>query len=144
MSLVASPETMLVAERIIADAEIQLTQLVGHSIKLRASVGVVHFNHSGVQNAISEYFDVSWFDIIGRKRYRHIVEARHAYCYIMRTFTSATVVSIGKSINRDHTSVLHARDTVQDLLDCKNETMVKAINHLMKTLGLAHETETKQ
>lgn len=47
-------------------------------------------------------------------RQRHIVAARHIYCFYARTLLGWPLNRIGDSINRDHTTVMHALKCYSD------------------------------
>jgi chromosomal replication initiator protein len=54
-------------------------------------------------------------EVTSKKRNAEIVYARHIYCYLASTGGfNFTLVNIGKFINRDHASVLHARKKISD------------------------------
>ena len=46
-------------------------------------------------------------DILKSQR-REYVEARGMYCVLLREMTNLTLISIGKSLNKDHTTVLYS------------------------------------
>ena len=46
-------------------------------------------------------------DILKSQR-RGYVEARGMYCVLLREMTNLTLISIGKSLNKDHTTVLYS------------------------------------
>lgn len=78
-----------------------------------------------VLNAINEQLQVTPEQIKSKVRYRHIVDARHIYCYIMRKKFCVTSVGIGKEINRDHATVLHSCNLVAGLLKIDTEFRFK-------------------
>lgn len=63
--------------------------------------------------------------ILGKSRSREIVEVRHIAMYLVCWHTTLSLKAIGKIFNRDHSSVIHARDTVSDLLDTSAEFRYK-------------------
>lgn len=58
--------------------------------------------------------------ILSKDRKRTVVVGRHIYAYVARLLTTNTVKEIGQFISRDHTSILHAIQTVKDLLDSRD------------------------
>jgi len=79
---------------------------------------------------VADEFGVYYLDIIGECRAEPIVTARHLVCYIGANYLGLTLASIGKFLNRDHTSVMHARNKLQALMeagDRKVEQINKAI-----------------
>lgn len=56
---------------------------------------------------------VSREDLLSRKRPQHIAAARQLAMYAMREMTSLTWVAIGKSFDRDHSTVIHAHNLIK-------------------------------
>lgn len=71
-----------------------------------------------IQKAVSEYFDVAIDDMKAKTRKKEIVTARQVAMYLSKQYTTHTLKSIGLYFGkRDHTTVLHAVKTVEDLMD---------------------------
>ncbi len=71
-----------------------------------------------IQKAVSEYFDVAIDDMKAKTRKKEIVTARQVAMYLSKQYTTHTLKSIGLYFGkRDHTTVLHALKTVEDLMD---------------------------
>ena len=51
-----------------------------------------------------------------RKRYRDIIHFRMIYCFIARMM-GHSYVRIGKSLGRDHSTIIHSVETTKDLLE---------------------------
>jgi chromosomal replication initiator protein len=59
-------------------------------------------------SAVSDAFDVSIEDLLGKKRDRKTALARHAAMYIMRARTNHSLAEIGRELgNRNHATILH-------------------------------------
>jgi len=56
----------------------------------------------------SKVTGVSIRDIISRRRDPKIVHARHIAMFLSHELTTLTYVSIGKAMDRDHTSIMYA------------------------------------
>ena len=65
-------------------------------------------------NAIEYATEVRLGQIKGVARQRHIVAARHIYCFYARTLLGWPLNRIGDSINRDHTTVINALKCYSD------------------------------
>jgi len=65
--------------------------------------------------------EVSKEDVIRGPRKSSIIIARHLYCWFAMNLSGKTSIEIGNSINRDHSTVLHARDKVQNMIDTNDE-----------------------
>ena len=65
-----------------------------------------------------EYFKISTESFLSQSRKREFVQARQIAMYISRNMTNNSLASIGAQIGgRDHATVLHAYNTVKDLID---------------------------
>lgn len=61
-----------------------------------------------INNQVSEIFEVSVEDIVGKSRKRHVILARYAAMYIARDLTNCILSKIGIEYNRDHSTVISA------------------------------------
>ncbi len=65
-------------------------------------------------DTISKYFNVPRDDLIGRKRNKEIVEPRQICIYLMWSLLAIPLTTIGQTFNRDHTTIIHARDKIME------------------------------
>lgn len=61
-----------------------------------------------ILKAVVQYTGVSSMDIRAHRNQPVYVEARHLFCYCARRFTPNSYQTIGKFINRDHSTVVSA------------------------------------
>jgi chromosomal replication initiator protein len=66
------------------------------------------YDANSAMKAVSQVFDISEKEIKSRSRKRNIADARFIYCYITKKKLHYTLNAIGSTINRDHSSVIHA------------------------------------
>lgn len=66
--------------------------------------------------ATANVYGVSVDDIIGRSRKRAITDARHVAIYLTRHNTLLTMTDIGDIFGRDHATVIHSINKVEDML----------------------------
>jgi chromosomal replication initiator protein len=64
---------------------------------------------------VLEKVQVSRDMVFSKTRKREAVTARHLCQYFMRMYTSYTLKYIGRLFMRDHTSVIHAIEHIEDL-----------------------------
>ena len=55
-------------------------------------------------------------------RKREIVTARHLFCYFAKLMTNKSLTDIGRYIDRDHATVMHAIKKINNLLSYHEET----------------------
>lgn len=92
---------------------------------------------------ISETCNVPIGKITGKDRTRHVVIARHLYCYIMREYYKSSLLTIARSINKDHTTVIYCLRQIKDLLDIKDETICKQYGLIMDKIKDESKSEIK-
>lgn len=73
---------------------------------------------SKIQEAVCVYFGISTDQFLSKTRKREIVQARQIAMYLSRNLTKTSLASIGSQLGgKDHATVLHACNTVCDLMD---------------------------
>ncbi len=63
--------------------------------------------------ATAEYFDLTSYDLKGKKRNRKIVNARQIAIYLSRELTDFSTTEIGYDFSKDHTTIMHAIEKVE-------------------------------
>ncbi len=64
------------------------------------------------------YYQAKQSAVKGKSRTKDLVHARHMAMYLLKTDLDMSYAEIGRWFsNRDHTSVMHAREKIEDLLD---------------------------
>lgn len=71
-------------------------------------------------DAVTEYFNVDRQSLIGKKKNKEIVEPRQICIYLITEFMTMPLVKIGEIFGgRDHTTILHARNKIEE--QCKTD-----------------------
>ncbi|MBQ0024425.1 MAG: chromosomal replication initiator protein DnaA [Bacteroidales bacterium] len=71
-----------------------------------------------IQDEVCRYFGITKELFLSRTRKREIVQARQIAMYLSRNLTKTSLSSIGTQLGgKDHATVLHACNTVSDLID---------------------------
>lgn len=87
-----------------------------------------------VETAVSEYFNLSVEDLHSPSRKRNIVQARQITMYLSRSLTQSSLSVIGEHMGgRDHATVLHACNTVNDLI-ATDRLFKQYVNDIQRTL----------
>ena len=63
---------------------------------------------------VSKKYKVSPDDIKGKRRTENIASARHICIFLIRQLTDLSQSAIGVHFDRDHTTVIHARDKIAE------------------------------
>lgn len=85
---------------------------------------------TNVINIVCNFYNVTKSDIIGKKRNKEVVEPRQICMYLMTELLSVPLMTIGQAMGgRDHTTVIHARDKVAELIKT-NTRIATEVNDL--------------
>ena len=75
-----------------------------------------------IQNAVSNYYGVSWSDLVGPKRNRLFARARQVAMYLSKELTGSTLMSIGEQFGgRDHSTVIYSCEKVENMIKLKKD-----------------------
>lgn len=81
------------------------------------SVKPASFDHRKVLSTVCGYFDLKPGELTGPNRQRRLVLPRHIAMYILCEDLSMTVAAVGQFLGkRDHTTVMHGRDRIKNLI----------------------------
>lgn len=88
-----------------------------------------------VIKTVSAHYNVRVGDLRGSRRLRSVARPRQITMYICRSFLNATFPEIGRSLNKDHSTVISAVRKVESLL--KSDSSVReAVEAIKRQLGL--------
>ena len=71
-------------------------------------------------NSILRTFQITRDELVGKRRTRRLVRARHYTCYMLRKQTNLSYTEIGRIFNRHHSSIIHGVQKVGRELNEKN------------------------
>lgn len=86
-----------------------------------------------IKEAVAEHYDVPINLINGKKRTARVAEARQVAMYLVRTLTDHSVVEIGASFGKDHSSVIYATKRIKDKCE-KSDTMKNTVELLRRRM----------
>ncbi|MBQ5777598.1 MAG: chromosomal replication initiator protein DnaA [Oscillospiraceae bacterium] len=66
--------------------------------------------------AVAKYFEITYEDIVGKDRSQKMVEPRKIAMYMVRDMTHLSFPKMGEVFNKDHTTVMHSIDTLEERL----------------------------
>ena len=88
-----------------------------------------------IQKKVAEYYQISFSDLLGRKRTNAIAFPRQVAMYLARTLTSDPLKSIGDAFGgRDHGTVIHACKQVENLME-QDGTIKRSVDYLVKIIS---------
>jgi chromosomal replication initiator protein len=68
---------------------------------------------------VCEFYGLTIAQVKGKCRVRGYVKARFVSIYIIRKRTGLTLKEIGRLFHRDHTSIIHAVQTIEEVLSLR-------------------------
>jgi len=69
-----------------------------------------------VLTLISGHFNVSEKELKSKKHYRAIAYPRQVAMYLIYKYCIHSLAEVGRQLNRHHTTVIHAQETINDLM----------------------------
>lgn len=91
----------------------------------------------------SESLGVPKEKIMGRDRLRPIVVTRQIYAYLARKYFSYGLLEIGKSINKDHTTIIHSIKMVEKMIELNDPIICIPLEKVMDKLRKETKREIK-
>lgn len=80
-----------------------------------------------IMDVVCNFYHVTKSELIGKKRNKELVEPRQMCIYLMSDLLTIPLTSIGEIMGgRDHTTVIHSRDKVAELIKTDNKTRIIA------------------
>lgn len=83
------------------------------------------FKIDTVLGIVCEYYGVEKSEVMRHNRKRQLVVPRHVTMWFLSKYTDTTKTDIGKFFKMDHSTVIHAENTISDLMqtssDIKND-----------------------
>lgn len=89
---------------------------------------------SSIINTVCQFYNIPKSDLLGKKKNKELVEPRQICIYLITELMPVPLVTIGQAMGgRDHTTVIHARDKISDLIrtDPRVATEVSDLKNLI-------------
>jgi chromosomal replication initiator protein len=94
-----------------------------------------------IQDAVAEFYHLPVESLRGKSRKKEIVLARMVAMTLMTELTSHSLKTIGSFFGgRDHSTVIHARDTINALRTSKDQAILDAFQTLERKLSLSTQS----
>ena len=102
--------------------------------QILAGISVVNINHNTIMKVVSRYYDIAPEQLTTQKRSRDISFPRQVAMYLCRELTGMSLPRIGQVFGgRDHTTVMHACDKIQEEMD-KNSELRRALSEMKRNI----------
>ncbi|MGM9902823.1 chromosomal replication initiator protein DnaA [Enterococcus sp. 10A9_DIV0425] len=95
------------------------TSLAADALKtLKSGKGHPQLSILQIQEEVAKYYHIQLKDLKGKKRVKSIVVPRQIAMYLARELTDSSLPKIGAEFGgKDHTTVIHAHEKIQQLVD---------------------------
>ena len=91
-----------------------------------------------IQKTVAEYYKIKMGDILSKRRTRSVARPRQVAMALAKEITNHSLPEIGDSFGgRDHTTVLHAINMVNLMMD-QDEHMRETVKSLHQKVGYRH------
>ncbi len=102
--------------------------------QILAGISVANINHTTIMKVVSRYYDISPEQLVTQKRSRDISFPRQVAMYLCRELTGMSLPKIGQVFGgRDHTTVMHACDKIQDEME-KSAELRRAVIEIKRNI----------
>ena len=113
-----------------AQIDMELTeQVVGRLVRSASSEITI----DTITEAVCRHFNIPEKMLVTASRKREIAQARMVVMYLAREMTNKSLVEIGRQLNRNHATVLHAISTIQN--DMEGDAFLRKGWNLFGGLG---------
>ena len=90
-----------------------------------------------IKKCVCDFYEISALNLESTQRNVRFVLPRHVFCYIALQCTGNSSPQVGKAVgNRDHTTILHARDKIQQARK-DNPAINEQVVTLLSVLGFS-------
>ena len=124
----------ILAQASLLKSEVNLS-LVKRVLKNFINQAAKNINIEFIQQKVGEVCNISMEQLVGKSRKREIVQARQISMYFSKKYTESSLKTIGREFGgRDHSTVIHANQTVANLMDTDPSflELVQEVERLLK------------
>lgn len=101
-NLTGIPVSKSLAENALRDIMVQETDVL--------------LTFDNIMELVCEEFEVQEVAVKSKKRTKNIALARQVYMYLSREFLNESLINIGKTVSRDHSTVIHSIEKIENKL----------------------------
>ena len=87
-----------------------------------------------IKKMVADYYGIEMSSFESKERTKFIAKARHVAIYLACKYSKKSVTEIGLEFNRDHASIIHGRDKVEDELKSGSH-LFSEINEIVSNIS---------
>ncbi len=84
-------------------------------------------NIEKLKEAVCKAYDIKPSDLVRKGRYKELVRPRQMFYYVAIERFGMRLIEAGKIFGHDHTTAVHSRDKVRDLLSINDEETIEKL-----------------
>jgi chromosomal replication initiation ATPase DnaA len=111
-----------------------LEKEIGLPVKVYYNTAINYKKREEIIEAVCNVCNVTWSMVQRADRHRNIVTARQIYSWVCTMIFNRGVVEVGKDLGQDHTSVIHHRERINDLISIGDLEVIDMINKVKAML----------
>jgi chromosomal replication initiation ATPase DnaA len=92
-----------------------LRRFTGCDDERLAEIGTPGIRMADIMDAVCAFYDVPRRQMLSERRARNIARPRQVFCWLVRELTNKSAPQIGMFLARDHSTVIHAENTIARL-----------------------------
>lgn len=130
-------------DEILAEARQKISGIMGIDVLVQYRFNSLSLEN--IYNVTSQAFgvDSEFIRKKGRDKMRPFM--KHVFCYVAALYSKASLREIAEMVGlKDHSSVIHSRDKIKDLLDIVDDLTVEMIGHVLNVLEITEFDETRR
>ena len=108
-------------------------ELVNEALKESAGEKQEELQAEDIINCVCDFYKVSKNDICGKRKNKEFVLPRQVSMYLILDMMALPQETVGKFFGRDHSTVIYARDKIDQIIKTENKLAVE-INDIKKML----------
>jgi chromosomal replication initiator protein len=89
---------------------------VGESCYLKTMTAPGKLRIDNILRTVADYYGVECEGVVSKSKSKTLTHSRHVAMFLIRRLTEHSLPEIGRSLNRDHTVVLHGVRRIEALL----------------------------
>lgn len=121
-------------KEILQECQQKVTTLLGRPVVIHYSMTINSVPYSQLAAIICQVCSVTWKSILDHDRKANVVIARQLFCYFASEVLHKQVTEIGRIIGKDHTTVIHGRGKIRNMIDTEDDLYCPIINEVQGLL----------
>ena len=108
-------------------------ELVNEALKESASEKQEELQAEDIINCVCNFYKVAKADVLGKRKNKELVIPRQVSMYLILDMMALPQVKVGEFFGKDHTTVIYARDKINEQMKTDNKLAVE-VNDIKKML----------